>query len=115
MKSNTTTCSSQIDLAVHEVIPLSEVPRWLPERNGKSLHVNSVHRWTRDGVGGVVLESWMIGGIRCTTLNALHEFIARRSGLSPEFVAKGVRHRGRVNTARVLTNAGISEPSKEDS
>lgn len=68
-----------LDLENERLMPLNEVPRlkWLPTRRGRRTHVSTLRRWARDGRGGVRLESVLVGGIRCTTVEALHRFFER--------------------------------------
>lgn len=50
----------------------------LPElkRNGQKPHVASLYRWAGPaGVRGVRLATWQIGGTRCTTAQAVRDFI----------------------------------------
>ena len=54
------------------LIPLNEVPRRLPRRNGKRLHISTVYRWTCKK--GVYLEHWRIGRSIYTTEDALMKF-----------------------------------------
>jgi hypothetical protein len=57
-------------------IPLTEVPEVLPiRRRGKKLHVSTVWRWARKGVGHRTLMTWQIGGTTCTTMAAIEDFI----------------------------------------
>lgn len=55
-------------------IALRDVPKILPRRNGKKIHIATVFRWARKGLGGRVLQSRLIGGVRYTTVAALNEF-----------------------------------------
>jgi hypothetical protein len=50
----------------------------LPEltRDGRKPHIASLYRWASPGgVRGVRLPSWQIGGTRCTTAEAVRDFI----------------------------------------
>ena len=65
------------DLLRETTITMSEAARRLPiRRRGKPLHVNTLHRWAHKGCRGVVLETVMIGGTRCTSVEALRRFTA---------------------------------------
>lgn len=46
-------------------------PRW---------HKNTIHRWMRKGCNGVILESFRVGGKRCTTRDHLNKFLADLNG-----------------------------------
>jgi hypothetical protein len=37
-------------------------------------------RWYQKGIKGVVLQTWLVGGSRMTTTEAVLEFISRRTG-----------------------------------
>ncbi len=43
--------------AASHPIPLREVPQYLPRRANKPVSYNTVWRWARKGVGGVVLKT----------------------------------------------------------
>lgn len=64
-----------LDLQKEHGIPIKEVPLRLPKRNGKKLHYSTIHRWTKKGARGRVLESTMVGGIRYTSIEALQRFL----------------------------------------
>lgn len=40
-------------------------------------HVSTLHRWANEGLGGVRLEAFKLGGRRFTTLEALHRFFEK--------------------------------------
>lgn len=61
-----------------EYIPIADVPQFISlKRNGKRLHKSTVWRWVTKGVRGNRLQTWYVGGIRCTTRAALDEFIVQ--------------------------------------
>lgn len=59
-----------------KLIPLKDVPqlKWLPRRNGKSVHIGTVFRWANNGVRGVKLSCVSVGRTKCTTQTALIKF-----------------------------------------
>ena len=63
-----------LDFTREQGIPLSEVPRHLPNRNGKKIHYSTIYRWATKGARGRILETALIGGVRYTTVEALHRF-----------------------------------------
>lgn len=64
-----------IDIKSESVISLAEAPRHLPRRpDGKPRHLSTLYRWMTTGVRGVVLETCMVGGTRCTSIEALQRF-----------------------------------------
>lgn len=64
----------QFDFQAETTIPLAEVPKLLPRKNGKKVHYSTVYRWVTKGTRGRVLESMLIGGVRFTTVEALNRF-----------------------------------------
>ena len=71
-----------IDIHTEQVISLTEAAKRLPSGRGKRLHPSTLHRWAMRGCGGTKLEAIVIGGRRCTSLEALHRFIERRTAAS---------------------------------
>lgn len=59
------------------LLPLTEVLKHLPLRNGKRMHYSTVYRWATKGARGHVLESFLVGGIRYTSHEAIERFITR--------------------------------------
>jgi hypothetical protein len=67
-----------IDSQVERLITLREAAAGLPcRRAGRRTHVATIFRWTTVGVRGVVLESLQVGGVRCTSAEALQRFFER--------------------------------------
>ena len=62
--------------AMGELIALGDVPKQLPRRGGKRLHISTVYRWHREGLRGQVLHTRLVGGRRFTTLEWIEEFFA---------------------------------------
>lgn len=101
---------SQLDSPdLRELIPLSETSRLLPRRKGKSVHRTTLGRWASKGRGGVVLRTWMLGGVRYTTRRAILEFVeglsasgreAERSGATPPAIASAKNSHSRSSTPR---------------
>lgn len=56
-------------------VALTDVPDLLPRRHGKKVHHSTVYRWVTKGARGRMLASWMIGGIRYTSVEALKRFL----------------------------------------
>jgi hypothetical protein len=64
-----------IDIATETLISLSDVPPRIPaKRSGKRVHLASVYRWASSGCRGIVLETLQVGGVRCTSVEALQRF-----------------------------------------
>jgi uncharacterized protein DUF1580 len=71
-----------IDTKIEGLISLAAAARLLPERRrGKRPHISCMYRWTTKGCRGVILESVMVGGTRCTSREALTRFISRLTNL----------------------------------
>lgn len=63
------------DDALRDAFPINEVPRHLPRRSGKRVHISTIWRWIQRGVRGVKLESLNIGGRRYVPREALEHFL----------------------------------------
>ena len=64
-----------IDLSTETVFPVNEAPKHIPGRPSQA----SVWRWVLNGVGGVKLESILIGGKRFTSSESIQRFCDRRT------------------------------------
>ena len=60
-----------IDLANETPITLAKAAQTLP---GGAVHVSTVHRWRMKGCRGVRLETFLRGGVRHTTREAIERF-----------------------------------------
>ena len=59
----------------HETpIALADAVQHLPTRRGRKIHHSTIFRWATKGVRGRILETWLVGGVRYTTLEALQRF-----------------------------------------
>jgi hypothetical protein len=100
-----------IDFATETVIPLTQATARIPRRRGgKKTHVSTVYRWTTVGCRGIVLEWLMVGGTRCTSIEALQRFFDRlTAGVSgserPERGASSEKQMDRVE--RELDRIGL--------
>jgi hypothetical protein len=65
-----------------EKIPFAAVPDVLPRRNGKKIHISTIHRWAIVGCKGVKLKFVQVGGTRCVRRRDLNEFFDRLTALS---------------------------------
>lgn len=100
----------EFDLA--GLIPLVKLPGHLPKRpSGKPVALSAVYRWASAGVGGRVLRTAEVGGIRYTSIEWVREFI----GAGPsshvdrgrESRAPSRRQRDLRRAERALAEAGI--------
>lgn len=64
------------DLAeLKDLIPLTEVPKLLPRRGGKKVHIKTVRRWVLKGLKGRRLRAVRVGGRYYVSKACLHEFL----------------------------------------
>lgn len=60
---------------IEHLLSFAQAAKRLPARgDGKQCHPNTVARWAREGLSGVVLESIRIGGRRFTSQEACQRF-----------------------------------------
>lgn len=64
-----------INLSTETIFPVSDAPKHIPGRPSKA----SCWRWVLQGVGGIKLESILIGGKRYTSHEAVQRFGDRRT------------------------------------
>ncbi len=68
-----------IDIDTEDLIPFQEAPQHIPG----TPCVQTLHRWRVRGVWGVKLETILFGGIRYTSREALHRFVAAQNVCLP--------------------------------
>jgi len=101
-----------IDLAIEEVLTLTEAATRLPRRRAaKRPHVATLYRWATRGCRGIRLETIRVGGTLCTSVEALQRFCERLSDpdgseASAAFTSKS-RERQIAKAERDLEQAGI--------
>ncbi len=61
-----------------ELIPLREAASIIPTRP----HIATIWRWIERGARGHKLESWLVGGQRFTTRDAIESFLGKINGTS---------------------------------
>ena len=61
-----------IDVDSEQLIPFTDATRSFP---GRSVCIQTLHRWRLHGVRGTKLETCMIGGFRFTSKEAISRFI----------------------------------------
>jgi len=64
-----------IDLSNENVFPVNEAPKHIASRPSQA----SVWRWVLNGVGGIKLDSILIGGRRLTSSEAIQRFADART------------------------------------
>ena len=93
-----------------QLIPLREVPRYLPPRpSGKRVHISACYRWISRGVRGVRLEAIRIGGTTYTSLEALQRFSRYREGGTRAQVEASVSSRARQRAIERASQAVRAE------
>jgi hypothetical protein len=98
-----------IDLQIEKPVTIARAMK-LPQlsRNGKPPHVAQGYRWCGKGLKGIVLESVVIGGSRCTTSEAVDRWIAALSGYAVTETTRTPvrRQRDHDRAERTLAAAG---------
>lgn len=97
-----------IDFSTENPRTLAEAARTLP---GGAVHVSTIHRWRMKGVRGVRLETFLRGGIRYTTDEAIERFFVATTAAADGDVAPArtpkQRDRRIAAAERDLNEAGI--------
>ncbi len=73
-----------LDIEEERLIPLKEAAQHLPRRNGKRTHYSTVFRWATKGARGRKLDTVLIGGMRYTSMEALHRFTTATTAVDLE-------------------------------
>lgn len=67
-----------IDTTCEEILTFKQAADWLPRRRaGRKASTSTIWRWASSGIHGIQLECIHIGGIRCTSQQALQRFFDR--------------------------------------
>ncbi|MHB8956041.1 MAG: DUF1580 domain-containing protein [Pirellulaceae bacterium] len=97
-----------IDLTTETPKTLAKAAHTLP---GGAVHVSTMHRWRMKGVRGVRLETFLRGGIRYTTDEAIRRFFAATTaaadGDTPPVRTIAQRERAIQQAERACERAGI--------
>lgn len=97
-----------IDLATETQIALAKAAQTLP---GGAVHVSTIHRWRMKGCRGVRLETFLRGGVRHTTREAIERFFAATTaaadGDATPVRTSRQREREIAAAEAALTEAGI--------
>jgi hypothetical protein len=102
-----------IDLANETILPLSDAPRHpllkRGRRAGRPIHRATLERWRTRGVGGIILETAKLGGIRVTTVEAIERFFDRLNtpGATSDSPTVHDIARAHAQAERELAAAGI--------
>ena len=91
--------SAVVDLTREQLVPFRDVPNLLPPvRRGRKPHVASIFRWAERGLKGVKLEYLQVGGVRCTSIQALQRFFERITFADRRLVPRSLSKRQREIT-----------------
>jgi len=97
-----------IDLTTETPKALAKAAKTLP---GGAVHVSTIHRWRMKGVRGVRLETFLRGGIRHTTDEAIERFFeavtAAADGDDTPVRTSRQRQRAIEQAERACEQAGI--------
>ena len=97
-----------IDLTTETPKTLAKAAQTLP---GGAVHVSTIHRWRMKGVRGVRLETFLRGGIRYTTDEAIERFFeavtAAADGDATPVRTSRQRERAIKQAERACEQAGI--------
>jgi hypothetical protein len=105
-----------IDIQTEQVISPSSATHLCPERRrGVRPNIATIYRWMVDGVKGIKLDSIVVGGTRCTSVEAMQRFFdaltaaadaEHSSGTTPPPVGKS-RQKAIEAAERRLARAGV--------
>lgn len=100
-----------IDMRREVLLPFRQALQALPPRSGgKRPHVSTLHRWAQRGLRGVRLETIRVGGLLCTSMEAIQRFFDALSGRHSTLGARQTSEARRGDAARVedeLRNLGL--------
>jgi hypothetical protein len=60
-------------------MPLAEIAKHLPKRNGRGVSRSTLYRWVKYGLKGHKLAYVQVGGTRCTSMANVEKFFASLS------------------------------------
>lgn len=112
-----------IDVTRESVLSFAKAAGFVGELQGrKRIAVQTLWRWATKGCSGVVLETILVGGCRCTSKEALQRFFAaltaaREPGGQAPPPTGGCAARGAFDLGDVdgvLRRAGIDQGSGDD-
>jgi hypothetical protein len=87
-----------IDPLTEKLFTLNAARCFFPRsRRGKRRDLSTIYRYAARGCRGVILEAVVVGGVRCTSREAIARFIARLTALdTPDLSARARADRGRA-------------------
>ena len=97
-------CTNKRHITLKQATRLAQL-----QRDGRPVHIATLHRWWLRGVRGVRLRTWLVGGVRVTTESAVEEFLDRLNnpGLPPDAPTPADRARQIAAAERELELAGF--------
>jgi hypothetical protein len=102
-----------IDFEHETLIPLHAAPRHQllrqGRRPGRPVHRGTLERWRTRGRRGIKLETFLLGGIRMTTEEAILRFIERMSdpAATPDAITPSQMRKAHDAAERELSAAGL--------
>ena len=63
-----------IDIQNDTIIAFTDLPKWSQANLGRRISPSTFHRWKLRGCRGIKLATILIGGQRCTSVEALQDF-----------------------------------------
>ena len=111
------------DRLAEDLILLGQAARLIPSRKpGRRVSISCVYRWCAHGRRGVKLESWVIGGTRYTSVQAVARFMAATNPIGPfgplsrsvEEHADAVRRQRSEAAGRLLESLGFGPFSQKE-
>lgn len=98
-----------IDHAKEHLLSFGQAAKRLPRRSDESpVHPNTVARWTRAGIRGIVLETILIGNRRYTSIEACQRFFAAlTTAASPPRFDSAEHDASTIEAMRKLEAVGI--------
>jgi len=96
-----------VDFEREKPLPFKLATKKLPGKPGLA----TLHRWRLNGIDGVKLETFLLGGRRCTTMEAFTRFCeavtAARDKKPPQTRTTREKMKQRGQADRILAKAGI--------
>ncbi|MBW3600187.1 MAG: DUF1580 domain-containing protein [Planctomycetes bacterium] len=97
-----------IDLENESALAINETPAYVQRLTGRRPGLSTCWRWVLRGSGGTKLDSFLLGGRRYTTKEAVARFFARESRSDPAPVRTPKQRERAISAAeRELAEAGI--------
>ena len=66
-------------------LKLMEVRKAVEMATSRRMNPSTCWRWATTGSGGIVLKTWLLGGRRLTTIEAVLEFMERKTAANAQY------------------------------